>query len=94
MSELTDFAPMTECVIRPHVEQGEITDGDVVQLDPNTVLPRRYGGCFMVVETTTNWGACGYVFVPGQSHMVEIVQLRVSYEHMVKIGRAEWKRQP
>lgn len=85
---------MTERVVRPHVEPGEITEGDVVQLDPDTVMPRRYGGCLMIVESTTSWGAYGYLFVPGTSLAADVVQLRVSYEHMVKIGVAEWKRQP
>ena len=52
MSDQTNFSPMTERVVRLHVEPGEITDGDLAQLDPDTVMPRRHVTAYNILLPT------------------------------------------
>lgn len=96
MSNLaTSTVELAEVVVRQPTKSGDLAPGDVVQLDPETVLPRRYGGCFMIVDSVAAWGATGHLLVPGFDRLAaDSIQIRVAYEHMVKIGVAEWKKRP
>lgn len=41
--------------------------GDVVQLNPEAITAKCFGGCFLVVTTVHNWGVIGYILDVGRS---------------------------
>jgi len=58
--------------------------GDLIQIDPehDTV----FGGCIMTVTEEKEWGAQGYVKIPGQG----LAYYRLKNADGVKVGAAEW----
>ena len=45
----------------------EYKEGDVVQLNPETVKNKMFAGCLMVVTEPKSWGAQGYVQALGEN---------------------------
>lgn len=65
----------------------ELKHGDVVQISPEHHAVERFGACFMVVTEPKSWGAQGYVKNAGEAGLF---YMRVKFEDMEFIGRAEW----
>jgi len=61
----------------------ELKVNDVVQINPSV---DRFGGCFMQITEVKNWGAQGFVAVPGDGP----AYFRVKNEDMEKVGTAPW----
>lgn len=45
---------------------GNLKEGEIVQLNPETCLNRMFAGCMMTVTEAKPWGAQGYVQGLGQ----------------------------
>lgn len=43
------------------MEPRELTEGELVQLNPETARNRMFAACIMVVTEPKSWGAQGYV---------------------------------
>jgi hypothetical protein len=69
----------------------EVEEGDLVQLNPNTVRNTMFAGCIMVITEPKEWGAQGYVQglgldeKPGGQYYY-----RAKWEEMELVGRATW----
>jgi len=63
--------------------------GTVVQLSPDCTNP-VFGGCFMIVNKTGNWGAQGYIFAPTGMPPLQYFY-RATWEEMEVIGTAAWE---
>lgn len=72
--------------MRDTVKAGELTIGDVVQIDP--AHDDVFGGQFMIVSEPKPWGAQGYVKPLDNSG--GLAYYRCPFDAMVKIGEAEW----
>jgi hypothetical protein len=69
----------------------ELTPGNVVQLNPETVGNPMFAGCFMVVTEPKTWGAQGYVTALGEGGQPGgAAYYRAKWEEMELIGHAEW----
>lgn len=66
-------------------EEG-LAKGDVVQIDPDH--DEAFGGCLMIVTEPKNFGAQGYVPIPGKDRGLAFY--RCPWSAMSKVGRAEW----
>jgi hypothetical protein len=62
--------------------------GDIVQIDPEH--DEMFGACLMIVTEPKEWGAQGYVRVPGNEGGNAFY--RCKYENMELVGFAEWVR--
>ena len=58
--------------------------GDLVQIDPehDTV----FGGCIMTVTEQKDWGAQGYIKIPGRG----LAFYRLKHKDGVRVGACEW----
>ena len=66
-------------------------EGDVVQLNPETVGNKMFAACFMVITEPKSWGAQGYVTALGENgNPGGAAFYRASHEEMFYIGKAEW----
>lgn len=73
------------------MKQQELKEGQLVQLNPETVGNRMFAACIMVVTEPKVFGAQGYVQglgadgnAGGQAHY------RAKWEEMELVGTAEW----
>jgi len=67
----------------------ECKEGDIYQIDPD--YDEIFGACLMVVTEIKPWGgAQGYFLIPGEDGGLAFY--RCKFEHMVKVGHAEWIR--
>ena len=48
------------------MEIGQLTVGEVIQLNPETCRNRMFAGCMMTVTDLYSWGAQGYVQALGK----------------------------
>ena len=62
--------------------------GDVYQIDPNH--DKIFGGCFLTVTLSNDWGVQGYVKIPGESGLAFY---RCEYKHLDYTGKAEWAKE-
>lgn len=70
------------------MKQSSLKIGDIVQIDPEH--DGMFGGCLMIVTEPKEWGAQGYVRVPGKEGGNAFY--RCEYENMELVGCAEWIR--
>lgn len=49
------------------MKERTLRDGEIVQLNPETVGNKMFGGCFMTVTEPKGWGAQGYVQALGEN---------------------------
>ena len=69
----------------------ELTIGQVVQLNPETVKNRMFAACMMVVTEPKSWGAQGYVQAFGADGKPGgQAYYRATFEEMELVGFAEW----
>ena len=69
----------------------ELTIGQVVQLNPETVKNRMFAACMMVVTEPKSWGAQGYVQAFGaDGKLGGQAYYRATFEEMELVGFAEW----
>lgn len=72
-----------------HMEKRELKIGDVVQIAPSEKT--FFSGCFMMVTEPKEWGAQGFIAIPGQlGEMPNRAFSRVTWDQMDYIGRALW----
>ena len=62
----------------------DLKHGDIVQIDPQH--DEVFGGCFMQVTEPKDWGAQGFVKIPGKG----FAYYRCNYENMELVGKAKW----
>jgi hypothetical protein len=69
-----------------------LKEGQVVQLNPETVRNRMFAGCFMTVTEPKTWGAQGYVQTTGTNgDPGGLAYYRAKWEEMTQpIGVAEF----
>lgn len=67
------------------MKQGKLNIGSVVQLNPNL---DRFGACLMVVSEPKDFGAQGYVTIPGRQ--TATVYYRAKWEDMEYVGESTW----
>jgi hypothetical protein len=66
--------------------------GDVVQLDPELCKDSFFAGCFMQVTDMKNFGAQGFICMPGKRGEIPgRAYFRANWEQMSRIGKAEWE---
>lgn len=79
------------------MDKGELSVGDVVQLDPAAHLQSKLGffaGCFMIVTEVKPWGAQGYISMPGErGESPGAAYYRAKWAEMHLVGKAEWVQQ-
>ena len=70
----------------------ELSHGQVVQINPETVGNKAFAGCFMVVTEPKSWGAQGYVQALGDRERPGgRAYYRAKWEEMEPISStAEW----
>lgn len=69
----------------------ELQQGQLVQLNPETVEERAFAGCIMVVTEPLPWGARGYVQNVGLRDIPgEISFYSAKWVEMEPVGLAEW----
>jgi hypothetical protein len=61
--------------------------GDIVQINPDAGM---FGACLMIITEPKDWGAQGYIRVPGKEGGNAF--FRCKYENMELVGKAEWIR--
>lgn len=64
-----------------------ISKGDIFQINPDH--DDIFGGCLMIVTEPKEWGAQGYIQVPGEGFAF----YRCAFENMEHVGKAEWIRE-
>lgn len=71
-----------------------LKEGDVVQLNPDTVRNKAFAACMMVVTEPKVWGAQGYVQGLGTSSTAFGGQYyyRAKWEEMEYVGIAQWAK--
>lgn len=68
------------------MKERKLEAGDLVQLNPETVRNSMFRACIMVVTEQKNFGAQGYVEVPGEGQ----AYYRALWDEMEYVGRAVW----
>lgn len=75
------------------MKERKLEIGDLVQLNPELVGNKMFGGCIMVVTAPKGWGAQGYVQSLGENGGVGgQAYYRAKWEEMEFVGCAEWVR--
>lgn len=73
------------------MEKMNLAQNDIVQLNPETVKNKAFGGCFMIVTEPKEWGAQGYVQALGTREEIGgQAYYRASWDEMELVGIAEW----
>lgn len=68
-----------------------LKEGDLVQLNPETVKNPMFAACIMVVTEPKTWGAQGYVQSLGENGQAGgQAYYRATWEEMELVGKAEW----
>ena len=69
-----------------------LEEGDVVQLNPETVRNKAFAGCMMVVSEPKEFGAQGYVQALGETREASGGQAyyRAQWDEMEYVGKAAW----
>ncbi len=82
-----DGVTMTE----KEMESNDLKEGDIVQLNPETVGNKMFAACLMIVTEIKSWGAQGYVQALGENgNPGGQAYYRAHHDEMVKVGHAEW----
>jgi hypothetical protein len=69
----------------------KLEPGDLVQLDPENVKNRMLAGMFMVVTEPKDFGAMGYITMPGNNGLPGgVAYYRPGWAEMELVGRAVW----
>jgi hypothetical protein len=63
--------------------------GSVIQIKPES--DTHFGGCLMTVTETKDWGAQGFVKIPGESGLA---YYRCKFENMEYVGHMAWNLVP
>lgn len=72
----------------------KLEQGDIVQLNPETVANKMLAGCFMIVTEPKDFGAMGYIQCTGQNGQPgNIAYYRPGWDEMEFVGHAEWVRE-
>jgi hypothetical protein len=80
---------------RDAMEPQELSRGDVVQLNPETVKNPAFAATFMIVTECKSFGAQGYVQALGTREGAGgLAFYRASWEEMEPIGVAAWVSGP
>ena len=75
------------------MEQQELNEGQLVQLNPETVRNPMFSACIMVVTEPKSFGAQGYVQSLGaDGEPGGQAYYRAKWEEMELVGTAEWVR--
>ena len=75
------------------MQQQELKEGQLVQLNPQTVGNNMFAACIMVVTEPKEFGAQGYVQALGQDGKPGgQAYYRAKWEEMEPVGVAEWVR--
>ena len=80
--------------VKNHTDDGTnkdipfIEEGDVVQIDPSS--DEVFGACFMIVTEVKQWGAQGYIQIPGKGEDGGRAYYRCEWKNMTFIGKAAW----
>ena len=73
------------------MEKQELKEGQIVQLNPDTVGNPMFAACLMIVTEPKPWGAQGYVQSLGEAGMPGgQAYYRAKWEEMEVVGHAEW----
>ena len=73
------------------MQQQELKEGQLVQLNPETVGNKMFAACIMVVTEPKTFGAQGYVQGLGQNgEPGGQAYYRAKWEEMEPVGMAEW----
>jgi hypothetical protein len=70
------------------MEKKKLEIGDIIQINP--VYDDVFGGCLMIITEPKEWGAQGYVQIPGKDGGRAFFRCR--FEGMEFVGKAEWIR--
>ena len=69
----------------------ELKEGELVQLNPETVGNKMFTACIMVVTEPKAWGAQGYVQALGHDGKPGgQAYYRAKWDEMEPVGNAEW----
>lgn len=69
----------------------QLEPGDLVQLDPENTKNRMLAGMFMVVTERKDFGAMGYIAMPGENgQRGGVAYYRPGWTEMELVGHAEW----
>lgn len=71
------------------VRKSEVVYGSVVQVRPNSDI-KQFRSCFMVVTQPKNWGASGYIALPGESGPPVKVPAQFQWKDIELVGRASF----
>lgn len=73
------------------MQQQELEEGQLVQLNPETVGNKMFAACIMVVTEPKAFGAQGYVQGLGQNgEPGGQAYYRAKWEEMEPVGMAQW----
>ena len=73
------------------MEQRELSKGELVQLNPDTVRNRMFAACIMVVSEPKSFGAQGYVQALGDNgEPGGQAYYRANWNEMELVGHVEW----
>lgn len=73
------------------MQKQELKEGQLVQLNPETVKNPMFAGCIMCITEPKMWGAQGYVQALGQNgEPGGQAYYRANWEEMEPVGFAEW----
>lgn len=73
------------------MQQQELKEGQLVQLNPETVGNKMFSACIMVVTEPKAWGAQGYVQALGKDgEPGGQAYYRAKWDEMEPVGAAEW----
>lgn len=73
------------------MEKQELKNGQLVQLNPETVVNKMFSACFMVVTEQKVFGAQGYIQGLGSDgNPGGQAYYRAKWEEMELVGMAEW----
>ena len=72
----------------------KLYQGQLVQLNPETVKNKMFAACIMVVTEPKEWGAQGYVQALGErGEPGGQAYYRAEWQEMEFVGIAEWVRE-
>ncbi len=73
------------------MKQQNLSKGQLVQLNPETVKNKMFSACIMVVTEPKSFGAQGYVQGLGENgNPGGLAYYRATWEEMEIVGVAEW----
>lgn len=73
------------------MQEQDLKEGQIVQLNPETVGNPAFAACMMVVTEPKSWGAQGYVQALGADGSPGgQAYYRAKWEEMEPVGNAEW----